>query len=342
MRELHSTSTYTGQCTSGGQSVAIGDSLYTIGDKLKGTTAVDICFVVSAAKTMAGAQRWMQIAVPYIEEELIANGIGGRGDSENQYCLVQFGARGIFLQARFLLVDGKVFFPDEDFHTARRQLKRIGDIADGYEALEFTLKNAPFRTDPNIARLVVLVSDMGRSVLASRTNLTREVMRGLFLEHQVSLDAVAKVEMRFTSNTSEEVLGLHDLDKVSVVRSHGNFEELTGSVFFTSSAGDTINDYLAMALSLGGSTWPIDLLREEDRFELISFARALIAAHGLQRAVTVSVCERCECVEEGEEASLQCTEPTNQRLCRCLYNGTLEQVHNYLLVVAMVMFSCSW
>ncbi len=287
---------------------------------------MDICFVVAATKTMAGAQRWLQIAVPYIEEELKEHGIGDSRLAENRYCLVQFGARGRFLRARFLQVNNKQFFPDEEFYSARRQLKRIGDIADGYEALEFTLKNAPFRTDPNIARLVVLVTNMGRSVLATRTNLTREVMRSLFVERQASLDAVVKVEMKVTENTSEVVLGLHDLDQAFVVRPGGAFKKLTGEVFLGRSSGDTINDYLAMALTLGGSTWPIDLLREEDRYELMSFARALIAAHGLRRTVTVSVCERCECEEEEEEASWRCLEHPDQRLCRCLTNGTIDQV----------------
>ena len=218
---------------------------------------------------------------------------------------------------------GSIFFPDENFVTARRQLKRIGDIADGYEALEFIAKNAPFREDPNISKLVILVTNMGRSVLASRTNLTREVMFTLFQEKQILLDVVVDVQMGFSHNTREIVLGLHDINQASVVRSGGNFERLMGGVFFTSSAGNTIQDYVSVALSLQGSAWPINLLKEEDLDVLISFAKALIAANQLRSVETVEICKRCECVEE---AVLQCREAVDQKRCRCLVNGTLELV----------------
>ncbi len=340
---------FPGQCTSDGEAIAIGESLYRVGEKLRGTQAVDLCFVVSAAMTMAGAQRWLQIAVPYIEEELRGKRIGISRGFENRYCLVQFGARGKFLRATFLKVSNNIFFADEQFHLARRQLKRNGDIADGYEALEFTVKNAPFRADSNIAKLVVMVSNMGRSVLASRTNLTREVMQTLFNERQISLDVVVEVEMKFTQNTTELVLGLHDLDQASVIRPNGKFEKLTGSIFFRSSAGGTINEYLAVALNLGGSTWPIDLLKMENSNYLMSFSRALIEAHDLRKAVTVSVCERCECVEEEGGTELQCREPPDERFCRCMANATSEQVpllyckqyyHNYVLCFKVVITYC--
>ena len=312
---------YAGECTYGGEEIPVGESLYRISQKIDGTKAVDMCFAVSAARSMKGSQRWLQIAVPFINGELKRQGIGN-GSEPNRYCLVQFGGRGRFLTGMFLLVDRNIFFPVERFVDARRQLLRNGDVADGYEAVEFTIENTPFREDPNIAKLIILVTDMGRSVLATKRNLTREVMFTLLQEHNTQLDTVIAADMELTDNSRELVLGVNGFTKASVLRPNGGFEQRTGSVFYTSSAGQTVHDYITLALVMDGSAWPIELLSEEDINVLTAFSRAYVSARGLRSTEMIQVCERCVCTDHG----LECTEATNQEQCRCQLNGSVMKV----------------
>lgn len=326
-----------GLCTHSNGSIALGETLHRTALRPNGTKAIDLCFVVSGTRSMSGLHRWLQVAVPYLEESLTGRGIGS-ANTPNRYCLVSFGGRFNLLTGTFVRVQGEIFFPARSFVDARRQLRRNGDVADGYEALEFTIRNAPFREDPNIPKAIILVSDMGRSVLATKTNLTRNSIASLLREHNVILDTVVSVEMR-VSNPLETVLGLNALQPAqnfslaSVLRPDGGFELVTGttgSVFFTSSAGQTIHDYVILALVLGGSSWPIELLSEVDENIQASFAEAFIATHGFSSLELVEVCERCVCTNQREDVHLQCEYPPNQELCRCLINRTATEVLPYM------------
>ena len=320
---LHSS----GRCTLDNTSIPLGQTIYRTATILNGSKAVDICFVVSAVRSMAGAQRWLQIAVPMIEKQLKLVGVGNESSSRNRYCLVQFGGRGPLLMAKFLLVDDQTFFPADTFVRARRQLRRNGDVADGYEALEFAARNAPFRRDEEIAKILILVTNMGRSVLSTKTNLTRESVFQMLHSKHVTLDTVTSVAMELNGTVQEKVLGLNKLEKAIVVRPNGNFRFVNGDVLFTSSAGQTIHDYVALSLQIGGLSFPINLLADEDYNVLASFVKAFIAAHKLTALRRVHICQRCTCRQKGK---LECDQATNQELCNCLINGSAIEVRTYI------------
>ena len=319
---LHSS----GKCTLDNTSIPLGQTIYRTATILNGSKAVDICFVVSAARSMTGAQRWLQIAVPIIEDQLKQAGVGNESSGRNRYCLVQFGGRGQSLTAKFLPVDGQTFFPSNTFVRARRQLSRRGDVADGYEALEFTARNAPFRRDKLVAKILILVTNMGRSVLSTKTNLTRESVYQVLHSEHVILDTVISATMELNGTAREKVLGLNKLEKAIVVRPDGNFQFVNGNVLFTSSAGQTIHDYVALSLQMGGLSFPINLLAEEDPYVLMSFGKAFIAAHKLTALRRVHICQQCTCKQKGEDTKLECEQATNQELCNCLANGSAIEV----------------
>ena len=290
---------------------------------------MDMCFVVSAATTMASSQLWLQTAVPVMEDKLTTIGIGLERATPNRYCLVQFGGRGRYLRGRFLYVNGNKFFSADEFFQARRQLRKLGDVADGYEAIEFLLQRAPFRNDPMIAKSVVLASNMGRSVLAT-VNVTRESLFNLLVEAEVVLDSVVDVQFSVQEEgTTQTVLGLHDLHKVSVVEPNEKFSIVEShNIQYSSNQGSTVHDYVTLALATGGSSWPISLLAQSNYSVLVSFVQAYISAHGLERTSSQVVCQRCTCARDAAVTGVPdstvncqgqlCEEHEDQELCSCL------------------------
>ena len=298
-----------------------------------GVSAVDVCLIVSAAQTMRMHQRWLQIAIPQLEQELTSMGIGNGTDKPNRYCVVQFGGSRTQLRGHFILVNGEEFFPAGSFVLARRELKRSGDVADGYEAVEFALNNAPFRDDTTVKKMMVLVSNMGRSVLATSSNLTRDVILSMLSESSVSLDTVVSAEFEIQGQSSSEtVIGQNGVDTGTAVRSDGGYEFVDGAVSHYSSQGQTIHDYVNLSLAAGSSSWSIDVLAQENTSVILSFVRSFIASHRLERLKMVEVCQACRCADESGESpfescrDLVCGRHDNQDLCRCLVTRTPSEV----------------
>ena len=301
---------------------------------------MDVCLVVSATQTMRLHQRWLQIAVPRLEQQLVSMGIGNETDKPNRYCLVQFGGRGGQLKGHFLYVNGKEFFPSTSFVTARRQLKRSGDIADGYEAVEFTLNNAPFRNDSTVKKVIFVVTNMGRSVLATKANLTKQVILNMLLDNHMIFDTIVAANFIIQSSTTETVIGVTGFNTSSVVRPSGEYEFIQGAVTLTSNEGQTVNDYITLSLSAGSSSWSIGHLREEVSDVIQSFVRSFVAAHELEGLRTVEVCQRCLCGDSGVAGggnmesceNLICNDHPDQQLCRCLVTRSPLEVYIIFLL----------
>ena len=321
----------------------VSDFTHRIANVPRGASAVDVCLIVSAAQTMRLHQRWLQIAVPQLEQQLVSMGIGNETEKPNRYCVVQFGGRGEQLRGHFLYVNGKEFFPSTSFVTARRQLKRSGDIADGYEAVEFTLNNAPFRNDSTVKKVLLVVTNMGRSVLATKANLTKNVVLSMLLENDVIFGTIVAADFTLQSSTTETVIGVSGYNTSSVVRPSGGYEFIHGAVTLRSNEGQTVNDYVTLSLAAGGSSWSIELLADEVTDVIRSFVRSFVATHELERLRTVEVCQRCLCASGSEAGAdeescenLVCDEHPDQQLCRCLVTRAPLEVYNIITMITVI------
>ena len=296
---------------------------------------MDLCLVVSADSAMTNRHRWLQSVVALLEDELSGMGIGTV--TLNRYCLVQFGGRGRHLTGMFLRVGGSIFFSKDDFVHARRQLQKKGDVADGYEAVEFTTKNAPFRVNPRVFKAILLVTNMGRSVL-SQTNVTRDSLFSLLMGHAVSLSTVVNFDIWAGGGTA---LGLHGTHQASVLSNGGqNYSLVQGEhVQYSSNAGGTIHDYVSFAVGAGGSSWPIDLVLNANLTVLATMVRVYIAESAIHPTSTVEVCEQCDCVQVGGGGCVRrdCVEAVNQEECRCLSSRPPSEVRELMKGVVLLL-----
>lgn len=312
----------------------VGNITYQIVDSYQGVDALDLCLLVSGANSMSGKHIWLQRIVPLLEAHLTANDIGSTATLPNRYCLVLFGGKGRALRAHFLTASNRIFFSSSDFVLARRKLQKKGDVADGYEAVQFTLNNAPFRESSTpsgkVAKALLLVTDMGRTTLASSSNLTRDHILSVLSGHGVALNTA--VDASFSVGSSgRTVLGLHEEHTVSILDSEGSTYNVITSrtVTYSSQQGNTVHDYVTLAMASGGSAWPLSLLSKANLTVLSTFVKAFTTQNHIEKTSTVKVCEECECVQVGRAAGCvrrECVEASDQEMCRCLVNGPPTEV----------------
>lgn len=289
---------------------------------MRGTEAVDLCLIVSTTSSMSN-QLWLQIAVPVLDAHLLTLGIGTGEEIKNRYCLVIFGGNS---QTRFIQVNGEIFFPFHIFYQARRQLEQNGGtVSDGYEAINFTVNNAPFREHPNVVKFIVLVTDSDRTPSPLHSDISRtSILQLLYTKHFV-MDTVVSISLQLADTTNEgTVLGFHGYQEASILRPDGGYEmSHNQTIHFTQAAGETIQDYVALSLALNSSSWPLSLVGTGNYSTILSFANAFTNVHGLFPTLPVEVCEQCECMEAGR---ISCGQPVDQEQCHCLITGTSEEV----------------
>ena len=286
---------------------------------MNGTEAVDICLIISASMSNSN---WRFIRL--LDGDLRELGVG-TGEQKKRYCLVMFGGNGSYITARFLHVDGQIFFPYNDFTHAGGRLQRTGSIADGYEALNFTVLNAPFRESPNVAKIILLVTDQERSVLPSQTNLTNETILHLLNSHSIVMDTVVPIHLKIEGeSTDHDILGIHSYNQTSLVLPRGGFEISSNqTILFTQASGQIFSDYVALSLILQGSPWSLDLLNSEDHNNnILSFVNAFISMHNI---LPETLCEKCQCVTGPE---LVCEQGVDQDECTCLSQRTEVEVRH--------------
>ena len=304
---------------------------YRTTQQLVGVAALDIVVIVSAARDNLDHQRWLQIAIPNMEILLKSLGIGADVTMPNRYCLVQFGGRAIFSTAKFITVNSQKFSPASSFVIARRQLVRIGSYADGYDAINFTLRNAPFRNASNVAKLVVMVTNHRRTVLNNQANLTRNIIGNLLRDTEVFFSVIVATNISVISTTLPShtpVIGLTSYHQGVITGRNWSYEFVDGKAVLQSNKGEIVRDYVVLALNVGGMAWSLDVLQQENTTVVKSFLGAMISGHGIQAEGTVEVCQRCWCVEEegGVCRREECEVASNQDDCYCWTNNPPKEV----------------
>lgn len=273
-------------------------------------------------------QRWMQYLASFIDSELMSRGIGVTEEARNMFCAVQFGARGKEMRAILLSIGNQSFFRADEVPDVRRELKRNGFSADGYEAIEFTLNNVPFRDSLGVARSIILGTNTGRSVLSDKVNLTKSFMFQRLKEMNATLDVVVNMTLQAGEHEgsvgqNHTLLGLLDYSH-GVVLESGNQEFLpvSDNITIVSSHGSTVSDYVALAFESGGAAWRVGFFCD-DSFDTQD-AKAVAQVYVEHRWYAQShVCQVCSCEGNGVE---ECFQPQNQQLCQQCVNSTTENV----------------
>lgn len=278
---------------------------------------------------------WLQSAVPYIDSHLKSLGVGTEEATPNRFCLVQFGGRGSYRSTRFLKVDEKIFFSSRSFHKARRQLTDTGIISDGYHAIDFALKQAPFRNESSIAKTVLFVTNSERTALGTHGHITMATTKALLRNSSISFNAIIRADMQVqsakitagvSSTQMHEVMGLSSYSKGLVVETNYSYSTISGSATFTSNKGSIVRDYVNMTLESGGLLWSLNLFMQRNETVIKSFVGAMLQEHGVQGRQQKEVCERCRCEGEGACLEMLCDVPADQQLCSCLANQSPSEV----------------
>ena len=307
-------------CVTPNGSLPIGAIQYRTDAVWSGMKAMDICFVVSATPSMQSSL-WLQLLVPIIEDSLVKRNIGTNGTA-NRYCLAMFAGSGSYTLSSYLMVNSQVFFSSTSFPTARRQLPKDREAGDGYEAISYVVRTAPFRNDTFIGRSVVLVTDTGRNA-SLRSNLTWEGMYQMLVGNQVFFDAIVSSQLYLNSSPRLTVLGSNGTQRAFVLLPNGGFQVVTGQVAFNSTQGAVPQDYITLAMAVGGSVWSISLFRREDLLIMRSSVEAYVASHSVSPVQSLRLCLQCICSVGGV---MSCVSHSNQTLCLCLARSNPQQV----------------
>ncbi len=278
---------------------------------------MDVCILVSGQPSMASNHIWLQTLVALLEDNLSSLEL-----QSNRYCLMQFGGTQGSPTNRFLPNADKMFFPASDFVLARRRLSQREEIADGYAAIQYALRNVEFREDPRVGKIFLLVTDSERS---NSSVVDKQSLLNNLENHELSLNII--VDLTF-SMSGVTVLGLHDGGTtVSTLTDNGEDYNLvdTSNVGVVSSHGNMVDDYVSLATDSGGSVWSLPFLSQSNLTAQITFVKALVTENDILK--TVTVCEECRCVEMNGECALgDCVEPTDQETCQCLAQRPAAEV----------------
>lgn len=250
--------------------------------------AADIVFVVDESGSMAMEHEWIREEVGILDQLLRDRGVGA-GQRENLFALVGFARNDPTAILGITLTD--LASPSE-FIAASANLELTGSFEDGYAALDYALENIVTR--PDTAKQMILITDEDRGVL--RLDLSRDVIQTRLREAGYVLNVA--VNQGFETDSFDFALGVSS-EVTYLFNSSAStlFYELNGNNVMPSTIfrfGNTFEDYVELALGLGGAAWDLNQLREQG-----SLARAFTNAFSeakVEEVMTVfRYCFECLC-----------------------------------------------
>lgn len=287
------------------QKISEGSFFYTLKPFATGPAsraAADIIFVVDESGSMAMEHEWIRQEVILLDVGLKQQGVGV-GERENLFALVGFGRNnpvdinGITLSP---------LAPLDEFITASLNLELTGVFEDGYAAIDHALSTIQTRTDT--AKQIILVTDEDRGVL--RSDLSREVIEQKLVEAGIVLNVV--VNQGFLGDSEDPrsfALGLNENGTAYVVdpASSTLFTIVQGGSpnpgqFFN--FGNTLEDYVELAFSVGGLAWDLNQLREQGVFAE-AFTNAFTQAKVDEVMTVFRICFSCQCSFPEEVCDIQ-------------------------------------
>ena len=213
--------------------------------------AVDLMFIMDESGSMDGEHEWLGNMVTYLDSELIA-----AGRINNNYALVGFAA-GISdggPMGHRHLVGGHDWGTAEELSATTAELVTSGAWEDGWEAINFGLKNYYFHDDASIN--MILVTDEDRDNLDSQ--LTYDKMLNALNDDNVMLNVV--VDCGFRDGTGAPALGVDAYGNAYVADGLGGYTLSPGGVG-VSPYYNTDTCYVDLAWATGGAAWDINQLR---------------------------------------------------------------------------------
>lgn len=250
--------------------------------------AADVVFVVDESGSMANEHAWIREEVGVLNRLLKNRGVGA-GERENLFALVGFGRADPSAILGITLAD---LSSPMDFVAASDNLELTGGFEDGYSAIEHALD--AIVTRPDTARLMVLVTDEDRGVL--KPGLSKDIVQRRLREAGYVLNVVVNqgfqtANSSFALGVSSDTTYLFDpnaTDLFSISRTNDVIP--SSDIQF----GSTFEDYVELALGVGGAAWDLNQLREGG---LLARAFSNAFSEGkVEEAMTIfSFCFECLC-----------------------------------------------
>ncbi|XP_065177679.1 uncharacterized protein LOC135808421 [Sycon ciliatum] len=250
----------------------------------------DTVFIVDESRAMGTEHRWLPTLVRRLEEELNMRGFGRPGVDacRNHYAAVGF-ARSAPNEHGHLIQNsrGEHLVTVEDFPELASFIRedRLGRTEDGYEAIKFALDNVNLRQYTSRSMFhtgMVLISDEDRDNTPQGTDVTFESLQQQLQQLGISLHVI--VDQTFTFG-QVGALGTDRQGQRSYLPALAdeNVPCQAMSVFGTMTFGRgfsrTNEHYTRLAMSLGGSAWNDNMLKnEQSSLSLCTMAKSVSRA----------------------------------------------------------------
>ena len=260
-----------------------------------GEGAVDVVMVVDESKSMDEEHAWIAGMVNDLEMTLKSFGIGVSPLLPNLFGIIGFG-RGEsahpngYLAHTFTSHDGREMLPINDFVQVSMLLKADvdGSVEDGYQAIEHALNTIDFRTNQNIGRVMILISDEDRDNTPQGKSLSRERIRSHLMEKQMALHVI--VDNTFEANGTT-ALGVNSTGWAFLQGDKGIVTNAPGAQLGRGYA-ETRRDYTELALEVNGTAWDNNLVQKggETTQALTSAFTRFVASNTYELGAN---CKRC-------------------------------------------------
>jgi len=228
-------------------------------------TAADVVVLMDESGSMAGEQAWIPNTI-----NLLNIGLLGAGLTDNRYGLVGFSASAASAPSRVrsFPVGGGQFGTPAEFAAAAAGLQVTGGTEDGYAAIAHA---NTYAFNAASARNFILVTDEDRD--NTNVALTFDNILAGLLSSNTLLNAVVNASFRCSSDNSV-ALGIIGTTGYKA-NGTGGFTTCANATF-GAGAGNTVDDYVDLALASGGGAWDLSILRAGG-INAESFTKAFVA-----------------------------------------------------------------
>jgi hypothetical protein len=302
-------------CMVGNETILPGESIRVFSlerNESASPRMADLVFIVDESRSMQNEHDWIKTMVISLERELRNFKIGSSEREPNRYALVGFGSPTPSLTRGRVIDLGGSFSPfgnATELVTGIDKLARLGDIEDGYAAIDVALDDLVFRE--LAARQFILASDEERDVFVDELTFNETLRR--LKENRVKLNVVAKHRFGVKVDRQESfVLGL---DGFMNAYAEDGRKMAGGFPYPESGYQSTYQDYVKLAFSTEGGAWDLNELRKDSTTIRNAFTNAFIQVKVEEIAGQLGAkCKECNCTD-GQELCVVIPSVTTEIQC---------------------------